>query len=258
MADAQALLHDWLEKPRDLLVEVGAVLQRSNEDDVPDIVPEMDLKLRDAYFTANACKRLLTVLRRAEPGDYDPVKTLRELAFQNVLKDVDAQAPEMYRLIEGDAPQVVECVRLVMENVRLDSGSRLNVQVTPEVGNARVVFRVHGSGTLPETIDVEGLHQFTIDEFADCWIDATAGGHIAMNEEGVILYLEGDRARPLLRQNLSAPLKAMNNMARRLRAWRGTVGNYEPGLVSHAEVLTIYRETVDRCLADLDQALAPA
>lgn len=256
MSDVHALLRQSLEGPRDLLVEVGALLQRSAEADVPEIVPEMDLKLRDAYVSANACRRLMTVLRRAVPADYDPVRTLREKAFQNVLAGVDAEAPQAYRLISGDAEQVVECVRLVMENTHLDSGGRLNVRVTPEAGNARVVFQLHGGGRLPEGISVEGVHTFTLEAFADCWIDATAGGHIGMNEEGVVLYLEGDRTRPVLREELGAPLKALNNMTRRLRAWRGAVGHYEPGLVGHAEAFAVYRDTVDRCLGDLEQALA--
>jgi len=231
----------------ELAVRAGALMQRAGESDAT--IGEADLALRDAWNAARRGMRVLTLFREPELALYDPVQVLRDKAFQNVPVTMEGAAR---RYCTGDEAQVVEGVRLVMESFELGEGGRLRAEAAMEGGLPRVVLTLTGSGKAPRALMLDDAFALSIDDFAPRWITATAGGHIALTDDAVLLYLEGDR--PVPEEHLHRPELALGfaRAEKALRSWRAASGHYEPGYADPDEVRNLYLDAVAEAVEGLN------
>jgi len=245
----EPLLEDWSRRCQDLLVEVGAVFERDGAEP-EELVGESDMRLRETWDLARKGMRLATLFREPEPTMCDPVQELREKAFMNI-PAVVADVIEARRHTVGDAAQIVEGVRWVMEAFELQTGGRMRVEVTAEGNTPRVTLKLEGGGSAPDALPLDDRRALTLDEFAQRWIGATQGGHVAKANDGIILYLEGERPLPELHLHRPDLAWGFARAEVSLRSWRAANGIYEPGYVSEAEIQSLYLGAVNRALEGL-------
>ena len=243
---AESALRAWALASTDRLVEAGAIFERMQPAELAQTAGQADLLLRDVHAFAEAALRVITLFREPERADYDAVQVLRERAFMNLITPEAELTARRY--CRGDALQVAAGVRLVLESFQLTSGGHLRVSVTAEDNRPRVVFKLDGGGAPPEMLPVPWNAVISLDDFAQRWIAATGGGHIALSEEAMILYLEGDRTPPQLHLDRYDWRECYASVERTLRPWRGAQGIYEPGYVSPEEAATMYREAIAEAL----------
>ncbi|MBI1320315.1 MAG: hypothetical protein GC168_15415 [Candidatus Hydrogenedens sp.] len=235
---------------REAIVGAGALVEKEGGV-LEDALGEADLALRDAWLLARRGLRVITLFREPESAMYDPVQGLREKAFMNV--PVAAEEGTARRYCNGDEAQVVEGVRLMMESFTLGEGARLRAEVTAAKGTPRVVLSLTGAGRTPRALELDPDFTIQLDDFAQRWIGATTGGHLALSDDAVLLYLEGERPAPvdhLYRPDLA---HGFTRAEYALRSWRAASGHYEPGYVDPVEVRGLYLRAVEEALQALDQ-----
>jgi hypothetical protein len=254
MHEAKAAGIAALKRIRDLLLDVGVRLERVPIEALPNIIPEMDLNLRESWKLAEGCRRLFILHREPVYTPYDPVEVLRRHSGECRL-ELDGPMPAGSRSCLGDSEQVLECIRLLRDNVTLGHKGSLRTEIVTEGSSPRVLLALGGKGTLPTTLQMDGLYQFDIDMLGRRWTAATNGGHMAITESAVLFYLEGDREVPVSLASLEETLHAVIRLARLLSSWRGAIGHYEPGMVSCAEIQSLYRDTVVAGMTLIDEAL---
>jgi len=257
MPQVRESVADLLLPVKDDLITLGALLEgHTGKAGAGDLVPQLDTTLKRAYSAANAARRLLVLARPPKGEDYDPAAALRELgAFVPQRREQPELVIEAVRHVTGDREQMTEAFRIVGENVHLEQGDRLRVEVTGEPP-ARIVLEITGAGRVADPLIVDGLHTLDWEDFGRLWTANTLGGHVALDRTVVLLYLEGDREDMLPEVNVAEPLAACRSLTRRLTSWRGAIGHYEPGLVDEGEITAIYRDIVDRSMADINRVLA--
>jgi len=241
---------------KDDLITLGALLEKQGADTgAGDLVPQLDTTLKRAYGAANGARRLLLLARAPNYADFDPAAALRELgAFVPQKRESTQMVIEAIRFVRGDREQMAEAFRIVGENIELGSGARLRITVSGEAP-ARIVLELSGEGVIGDPLSVDGVHDMDWEDFGVRWTAATDGGHVGLDASAVILYLEGDRPVPETYADLDTPLSACKNLSRRLSSWRGAIGHYEPGMVDESEIVAIYRDIVDRSMADINRIL---
>lgn len=225
----------------------GALLQRADEPEAD--FGTADLALRDAWLATRKGLRVTTLFREPEHALYDPVQVLRDKAFQSVPVAVEGAAR---RYCSGDEAQVVEGVRLVMESFSLGDGGRLRAEVAMNDGVPRVVLTLSGRGAPPRGLSLDEECRLSFDDFALRWIGATAGGHVALSDDAVMLYLEGDRPAPELHLHRPELAFGFARAEKALRSWRAASGHYEPGYADPNEVRSIYLEAIADALDGLN------
>jgi len=246
-----------LNRCKDDLIDVGVLLERADPGGIEELVPGMDLKLRSAYQVADACRRLDVLLRPPNLDEYDPPGVLRRLSAQQPAA-VDAakiHVEQMERCI-GDADQIFECVRLTCRNFQVVENGRLRVTATARGGAPRITFTLEGGGTPPAIFDLEGVYLFDLDELRGRWYSATHGGVVDRTPGGLAFCLEGDVDTPVPEPSHDTGRgAALISLARRLRPWRGAIGDYEPGCAGAEEVIQLYRKTVAAALEETSRAM---
>jgi len=257
MRSSIPVVAEVLERCKDELIDVGVMLGKTTPDHLDATVPAMDLKLRSAYQVADACRRLETLLRPPRPGQYDPAALLRGLSGQLPVHAPDPGIEvERMDLYVGDAAQVLECVRLVLRNFQVEAQGRLQVLATARDGRGRIVFSLGSSGEAPGVFDLDGVYLFDLEELRGRWHAATHGGVVEVSPGTLTLYLEGDAEVPLPTQPYDVRREAaLVSLTRRLRPWRGAIGDYEPGHAAPEEVIELYRKTVAAALEDAGRAV---
>jgi hypothetical protein len=68
----------------------------------------------------------------------------------------------------------------------------------------------------------------------------------------VELLLSGAGEAGFSTPGLEAPLATLKGAVQRLRSWRGAIGHYEPGYAAPADIVRMYRGTVEIVLQDLE------
>lgn len=239
-----------VQETEDALVAVGALVARSPDATLEDAVPEADLKLRDAFRRAEALQRWFLIHRAPTPGEYDPRDLPRVLSGTLSLANL-LPSEEGAPTCEGDLAQVVCCLKLLAENVRLEGNGVFRAELRASEVPA-ILVTLDGEGTLPVALSLEGLLPVAWDRFVVCWERATRGGVVNRAGGRLLLGLEGDGPAQL------APAAAMESawnaayrLSRRLRSWRGATGQHEPGMVSTEEMRVLYTDTVQQALVDL-------
>jgi len=253
MASIDTTLDALLKQPREDLLDVGLLLERTPEAEIGDVVAAMDLKLRSVYHAVEACRRLLVLYRTPRHRQFDPAEVLCTLAAQVPLRDADPDALQATRRVYGDPEQMLECVRLVSGSVSLAMGGRLRTTLATAEDPPRIVLELQGSGRIPEDFPLEALHELSLDELGERWTAATAGGHLAHTGENMVFYLESDRPPPASVAGLEDRIKTLQRLSRRLRSWRGAIGHFEPGYAAAGEIVQLYRDTVHHAVRALDQ-----
>ncbi len=251
VSHAEDALRAWAAASVDRLVEAGALFERMEPEHLAETAGRADLLLRDTHSQAEAALRVMTLFREPEAADYDAVQVLREKAFMNLITPESELTAR--RFCTGDALQVAAGVRLVLESFQLTAGGHLRVSVTAEDNRPRVVFKLDGGGAPPEMLPVPWNAVISLEDFAQRWIAATGGGHIALAENAMVMYLEGDRTPAQLHLERYDWRECYMAVERALRPWRGAQGIYEPGYVSPDEVAEIYLQAIGEALSPLTE-----
>jgi hypothetical protein len=241
-----------LQQAEDILISVGALLSRTTEAALEDMVPEADLKLRDAYRLGEALQRWFLLHRAPAPDRYDPRDLPRMLSGTLQLGNL-LPPEEGAPTCEGDLAQVVTCLKLLAENVSLEGDGVFRAALQAESPSS-VLVTLDGEGRLPEVLVFEGVLSMAWVDFESCWARSTSGGTVDRAGARLLLGLEGGGPDYLAPPAAMAQAwKCAVRLSRRLRAWRGAMGLHEPGMVSPAEMRSLYAETIRQSLSDLGE-----
>jgi len=242
-------LNDAMAEANRSLRAIQAELRALDAADADDVLHRIDLKLRDAYLIVDAIARYLVLQRAPVYDDYSPIEAMRQYSaeFRAVKSDgLDS--------VHGDRAKTMQCLKLLRENVNLQHGASLMLALLLEEGEPRIHFGVSGDGELRNTLRIEPLFEIPFEELERFWAAATNGGAIESAGGELVLYLDGDEPIRPLAGDVNRAAETMGRAARRLMAWRGASGMHEPGLVGAEESLKLYRDSVDKALAFVEDA----
>jgi hypothetical protein len=226
-------------------------LDGASGEDLEHAFPELDTMLRDTYFELEALRRYLTLFRSPLYEDYDPLEALGRYNAELLEKaECHGDAPPP---LHGDPLQMVECIRLVRENIVMDPGTRLMVAVFLNSESPRIAVGVSGGGRLRDTFLIGPQLEVSVDELHGAWASATDGGGIDRDGETLSLHFQGEQPVPARGKASGAAWSPAARAAKRLQPWRAATGMYEPGLASPVEARTLYLKSIAHALADLDE-----
>jgi hypothetical protein len=181
-----------LQQAEDILISVGALLSRTTEAALEDMVPEADLKLRDAYRLGEALQRWFLLHRAPAPDRYDPRDLPRMLSGTLQLGNL-LPPEEGAPTCEGDLAQVVTCLKLLAENVSLEGDGVFRAALQAESPSS-VLVTLDGEGRLPEVLVFEGVLSMAWVDFESCWARSTSGGTVGPGGRTAPLGTGGRRA----------------------------------------------------------------
>ena len=255
MNNPDRLFHTMIQDLRNTLLDTGLLIDRHGTTAPENLVPQLDINLRTIQANADALYRLAVLLRPPNPEEYDPIKTFRILSGHidltlNTHNNVSLQP----LICIGDSEQLYECIRLLLQNAHLQTGTRLRAEIIIE-GIPRILLRFLPSGSFPIFITVDGRLDISWEQLKNTWTAATQGGHLTWSEETLSCFLRGDQA--VLPTGEDAPetriAEVMRHLARHLRPWKGAIGHYEPGYLSSDDLLPMYRKAVNDAFRTLER-----
>jgi len=214
----------------------------------------LDLALRSAFLDAEAIRRYIDLHRPAVYAAYDPLETLERYSAQ-LLSGARCEHKELVRLV-GDAAQMVECVKLVRENIEMNQGAHMMVAVFLDSEHPRIAIGVEGMGRLVSPLKLGDLFALSLEDFQGCWAAACQGGYIERDGQTVSLHLEGDAPIPQRDERLARAMEPISKAARRLLSWRGATGMDEPAMASAEESKHLYTKAAESALEYAEEALA--
>lgn len=250
MPDPAPTMEALAARCEDALIAAGALIDGVDDADLEDVAARADLFLRDAYRAAEACQRWLLLRRSAPAAVYDPRDLPRVLSGALGMAVTRPRRDDDLAL-SGDIDRIVACLRVLVDNAPLRGGDTFRAELRLDDAPA-LLIALDGEGALPDPLLVEGLLPLSAEDFDACWAGATGGGRVMRAGSRLLLDLCGGDTPPGGESGAPSPAwDASRRLARRLRSWRGATGHYEPGLVSVAEMRTLYRDTIRAALEDL-------
>jgi len=230
----------------DEIIYVGALLETHPPDNIDAHVAAMDRALRKSYEASEATAKYLCILRTPTLEKYSPVEVVRGMSAQHPAAYTRKDEAKAVRVSLGDAEQVAELLRLLVENAELGEDATLHCEVACGDGAPRIVFSLDGPADFGDKLRIGEHYAMALEEFGHRWTAASSGGHIARAPHTLKLSLEGEGDAHASPPAFDRAAPVAKKLARSLRSWRGAIGNYEPGYASGEDIIALYRDTLHK------------
>jgi hypothetical protein len=249
MLDAKKRLRDALAQALDQLEQAQTALTNASGAS-EGLFHELDRSMRWAAELAEASRRFALLFRPPRTAPYDAAALLRILSGQVPALAVEQQGPPR-DVEEGDQAQILECVKLLVDNARLNVGDSFNFAAVLE-GDAPHYALVFSSpaGSWADPLRLRNLMDLSRNEFSDVWTNATGGGYATWMPDGVQLFLQGDAPQTAADEAFHHAGAALDKTRRHLRPWCGSAAS-EEGLVGEEESRRLYEQSARRAAEHL-------
>lgn len=219
--------------------------------EIEDALPGLDRSLRALFEAADGAKRYLTLYRESVHALYDPIAAARAQSAHLVGPSL---ASMMAKHFTGDSEQVTECLRLVVDNGKLDHGGAISLAVHPDGHPPRIEVHVNDAASLPDVFTLAGGFEIPFDELSERWNGATDGGRVETGRGGLVMNLRGTRRPPEACPWANHVLAPASQLVRILMPWRGAIGHFEHGSGANEETRTLYAQSLKKAAAAIKQA----
>ncbi len=156
---------------------------------------ERRTRLQVARDALKACRVYLGLHRPPAYRNYNPAAHLKARSADIVSARRTLEIEPVQECV-GDPDQMVDCIKLLVQNIELEEESSLVVEVFEEDSVPRIALSLDGPGRVRDAISVGGYLQLSLDELGQRWTAATRGGRIDRIPNGLMLRLKGVRMVP--------------------------------------------------------------
>lgn len=231
--------------------EAHARLATQDAGDIEHAIPGLDRDMRALYEAADATRRYLTLYREPVHALYDPIAAARAQSAHLVGPSL---ASMMAKQFTGDSEQVTECLRLVVDNARLETGGAISLAVHPDGHPPRIEVHINQGATLPGAFQLTAAYTIDFDDFSERWNGATAGGRIEAACGGLAMNLRGTRRPPKSCAWANDALAPVSPLVRILTPWRGAIGHFEHGSGADEETRALYAQVLEKVMSFVKQS----